>query len=161
RNRDPGTRAHQRARLQGRTVGAFVVTGERARQMRVVPSEVLKRLYARSDRHGLVQTSAHLALLMAGGWLGLATMGTWWVAPPLLLQGIFVNALFGAMHESVHYGSFKTRRAADLLAFFSGAAILNNAAFYRHYHYAHHRYTQDPERDPELITSGTPRTWRN
>ena len=43
------------------------------------------------------------------------------------LQGIFVNALFGAMHESVHYGSFKTRRAADLLAFFSGAAILNNA----------------------------------
>ena len=26
---------------------------------------------------------------------------------------------------------------------------------------AHHRYTQDPERDPELITSGTPRTWKN
>src|SRR5262249_19156562 len=88
RNRDPGTRAHQRARLQGRTVGAFVITGERARQMRVVPSEVLKRLYARSDRHGLVQTSAHLTLLIAGGWLVVATKGTWWVAPALLLQGI-------------------------------------------------------------------------
>jgi fatty acid desaturase len=48
---------------------------------------------------------------------------------------------------------------ADLLAFFSGAAILNNAGFYRHYHMAHHRYTQDPARDPELVTSGTPRTW--
>ena len=23
---------------------------------------------------------------------------------------------------------------------------------------AHHRYTQDPARDPELVTSGTPRT---
>jgi len=71
------------------------------------------------------------------------------------------ESLFGAMHESVHYGSFKTRWMADLLAFFSGAAILNNAGFYRHYHMAHHRYTQDPARDPELITSGTPRSWGN
>ena len=127
--------------------------------MRVVPAEVLKRLYTRSDRHGLVQTAAHVALLIAGGWLVLATRGSGWVAPALLLQGIFVNTLFGAMHESVHYGSFKTRWMADVLAFLSGAAILNNAGFYRHYHMAHHRYTQDPARDPELVTSGTPRTW--
>jgi len=80
-------------------VGAYGRTGQRARQMRVVPAEVLKRLYARSDRHGLVQTAGHLALLVAGGWLVLATRGTWWVAPALLLQGLFVNALFGAMHE--------------------------------------------------------------
>ena len=26
---------------------------------------------------------------------------------------------------------------------------------------AHHRYTQDPARDPELVTSGTPQTWGN
>jgi fatty acid desaturase len=142
-------------------VGAFVVTGQRARQMRVVPADVLKRLYARSDWRGLAQTSAHLALLMAGGGLVLAVRGTWWALPALLLQGIFVNALFGAMHESVHYGSFKKRWACDVLAFFSGAAILNNAGFYRHYHYAHHRYTQDPDRDPELITSVTPSTWKN
>ena len=36
-------------------MGAYTVTGQRARQMRVVPAEVLKRLYARSDRHGLVR----------------------------------------------------------------------------------------------------------
>ena len=48
-------------------MGAFIVTGQRARQMRVVPAEVLKRLYARSDRHGLVQTAAHLALLRRRG----------------------------------------------------------------------------------------------
>jgi len=139
----------------------YVVTGQRARQMRVVPAVVLKRLYARSDWAGLRQTVAHVGLLVAGGWLVLATKGSWWLLPTLLLQGILVNALFGAMHESVHYGSFKTRRFADLLAFFSGAAILNNAGFYRHYHMAHHRYTQDPLRDPELVTSGTPRSWGN
>jgi fatty acid desaturase len=142
-------------------MSAYVITGERARQMRVVPAAVLKRLYARSDWAGAQQTLAHVALLVAGGALVLETRGTWWVLPALLLQAVFVNALFGAMHESVHYGSFKSRRAADLLAFFSGAAILNNAGFYRHYHMAHHRYTQDPARDPELVTSGTPRTWGN
>jgi fatty acid desaturase len=138
----------------------YVVTGERSRQMRVVPAAVLKRLYARSDGAGARQTLAHVALLVVGGWLVLATRDTWWVAPALLLQAILVNALFGAMHESVHYGSFKSRRAADLLAFFSGAAILNNAGFYRHYHMAHHRYTQDPARDPELITATVPRNWK-
>ena len=60
-------------------MGAYTLTGERARQMRVVPAEVLKRLYARSDRAGLVQTAAHLALLVGGGWLVLATLATWWV----------------------------------------------------------------------------------
>ena len=138
---------------------AFVVTGERAQQMRAVPAAVLKRLYTRSDWAGARQTLAHLGLLVAGGWLVLETRGTWWVAPALLLQAIFVNSLFGALHESVHYGSFRSRRLCDLLGFLAGAAILNNAAFYRHYHTAHHRYTQDPARDPELITAHPPRTW--
>ncbi|MFI5000079.1 MAG: hypothetical protein ACHQK9_09385, partial [Reyranellales bacterium] len=115
-------------------MGAYTITGERARQMRVVPADILKRLYARSDAHGFMQTGAHLALLIAGGWLVLVARGSWWIVPALGLQGVFVNALFGAMHESVHYGSFKTRWLADVLAFFAGAAILNNAGFYRHYH---------------------------
>lgn len=140
-------------------MGAYIVTGQRARQLRVVPTALLKRLSAKSDLQGLIQTAAHLALLVAGGWLVLASVGTWWVVPALLLQGIFINALFGALHESVHYGSFRTRWMADLLGFFSGAAILNNAAYYRYFHYAHHRYTQDPERDPELLAATVPRTW--
>jgi fatty acid desaturase len=140
-------------------MGTYQVTGQRARQMRVVPADVLKRLYGRSDAKGFVQTAAHLALLVAGGWLVLETRGTWWVVPALLLQGLLINALFAAMHEAIHYSAFKTRWPNDVLAFFSGAAILNNAGFYRHYHYAHHRYTQDPARDPELITAVVPRNW--
>lgn len=143
------------------TASSFVVTGERSRQMRVVPAAEMKRLSTPSNWAGAQQTLAHLALLVAGGWLVLATRDTGWVLPALLLQGIFVNALFGALHESVHYGSFKTRPLADLLAFFSGAALLQNAGFYRAYHMAHHRYTQDPARDPELVTSPSPRTWKN
>lgn len=141
-------------------MGTYLVTGQRARQMRVVPAEVLKRLYVRDDSRGLAQTAAHVGLLGLGGWLVLETRGTWWVLPALLAQGLLINALFGALHEAVHYSAFKTRWMNDVLAFLSGAAILNNAAFYRHYHYAHHRYTQDPARDPELITAVVPTNWR-
>jgi fatty acid desaturase len=140
-------------------MGAYQLTGQRARQMRVIPAAVLKRLYARSDAHGLVRTAAHAGLLVAGGWLVTATRGTWWLAPALLLQAVLVNALFAPMHEASHYNAFKTRWMNDVLTFVTGAAILNNAGFYRPYHHAHHRYTQDPLRDPELVTSGTPRTW--
>ena len=140
---------------------SYIITGERARQMRVVPATVLKRLYMRSNRAGMIQTLAHFFLLIAGTILIRETMGTWWLALALVLQAVFVNALFGAMHEAVHYGAFRYRRLNHVLAFLAGAAILNNAGFYRHYHLAHHRYTQDPARDPELITSGTPKSWRS
>jgi fatty acid desaturase len=142
-------------------MSAYLITGERARQMRVVPAAVLKRLYLRSNRAGLVQTLAHFFLLVAGSILIFETMGSGWVVVAFLLQAVFVNSLFGAMHESVHYGAFRLRWPNDVLAFLAGAAILNNARFYRHYHLAHHRYTQDPARDPELISAGTPRTWGN
>jgi fatty acid desaturase len=145
----------------GTAAPRYVITGERARQMRVVPAAVLKRLYLRSNRAGLVQTLAHFFLLVAGSILIFETMGSWWVVVAFLLQAVFVNSLFGAMHESVHYGAFRLRWLNDVLAFLAGAAILNNARFYRHYHLAHHRYTQDPARDPELISAGTPRTWGN
>jgi len=47
----------------------YVVTGDRARQMRVVPAAVLKRLYMRSNKAGAVQTLAHFFLLVAGAML--------------------------------------------------------------------------------------------
>lgn len=140
-------------------MSTFTRTGLRSDQLRAIPPEMLKRFYTRSDLAGVLQTAGHLALLVAGGWLVWQTRGSWWVIPAVLLQAVFVNSLFGAMHESVHYGSFKTRWLADLVAFFAGAAILNNAGFYRHYHMAHHAFTQDPERDPELITARVPATW--
>src|SRR5438034_6743081 len=100
---------------------SYVTTGERARQMRVVPAAVLKRLYRRSDRAGAVQTVAHLFLLVAGAVLIFQTTGSGWMVPALVLQAVFVNSLFGAMHEAVHYGAFRTRRLNDVLAFLAGA----------------------------------------
>ena len=137
---------------------SYRVTGERARQMRVLPAETLKALYRRSDAAGLLRWAIHVALLVAGGWLIHLAAGSWWLAPAWLLQGILVMALFAPMHESVHYTAFKSRWLNDLAAFLSAAAIFNIGTYYRHFHLAHHRYTQDPARDPELIAQPEPRT---
>ncbi len=136
----------------------YRVTGLRAQQMRAIPGEALKRLYARSDLHGAMRLLLHVALLVGGGMLVHLASGTWWIAPAWLLQGIFVMALFAPMHECVHYTAFRTRALNDIVAFLCGAAIGTAATYYRHFHLAHHRYTQDPARDPELIATPEPRT---
>ena len=64
-------------------MGAYQLTGQRARQMRVIPAAVLKKLYARSDAHGLMRTAVHAELLVAGGWLVMATRGSLWLAPAM------------------------------------------------------------------------------
>ena len=65
--------------------GPYIVTGLRARQMRVIPADVLRRLYGKSDAKGFIQTGAHLALLIAGGWLVLLARDSWWIIPALLV----------------------------------------------------------------------------
>ncbi|MBM3619719.1 MAG: fatty acid desaturase [Alphaproteobacteria bacterium] len=137
---------------------SYRATGERARQMRVLPTETLKALYRRSDAAGLLRWTIHVALLAAGGWLIHLAWGTWWLAPAWLLQGMLVMALFAPMHESAHYTAFKSRWLNDVAAFLSAAAIFNIGTYYRHFHLAHHRYTQDPARDPELIAQPEPKT---
>ena len=140
--------------------------GRRTRQMGLIPAEALRVLYARSDVQGAWRTLAHLALLVAGAVLIHGARGHWWLPAALVLQGLFVVSLFGAMHEAVHSSAFRNRRLNEVVAWLAGLGILFNATYYRQFHFAHHRYAQDPTRDPELITAPAPRSrqdflWRS
>jgi fatty acid desaturase len=120
-------------------------------------AEVVRALSRRSDEAGLARAAAHIgALGLGGGLIALAPGGAWLVVA-MALHGVIVATLFGPLHEGVHYTAFRTRWLNQAVAWVAGAAILYNADHYRQYHYAHHRYTQDPARDPELIR-GKPRT---
>jgi fatty acid desaturase len=132
--------------------------GRRARQMRAIPADALRDLYRRSSWQGAWRTAAHAALLAAGATLIHVTRGTWWLPAALVLQGVFVVSLFAAMHECVHGSAFRSRRLNDVVAWLAGLGILYNATYYRQFHFAHHRYAQDPARDPELITAPPPRS---
>jgi len=126
----------------------------------LIPPEALRAIYTRSDGHGAWRTLVHAGLLAAGAIVIHRARGQWWLPAALLLQGLFVVSLFAAMHEAVHYSAFRNRRLNEIVAWLAGLGILFNATYYRQFHFAHHRYAQDPGRDPELITAPAPRSRR-
>lgn len=110
----------------------------------------LKRLSLRSDGKGLLQFAGHAAALLASGWLVWQTRQGLWLAPALLLHGTLLVFLFCAEHEAVHRTAFRSRRLNDVVAWLCGLAIVLPPTAFRAFHLDHHRYTQDPARDPEL-----------
>mgnify|MGYP003670967768 CR=1 FL=1 len=117
-------------------------------------------LTARSDAAGLARLAGHLAVLALT-----ATMIGWsrdslFVLPAMLLHGIVQVALFAGLHETVHRTAFKSRWLNDLVAAAIGLVHMLPARYFRRFHFAHHRHTQDPERDPELSAPKPTTRWR-
>ncbi|MBU0797571.1 MAG: fatty acid desaturase [Alphaproteobacteria bacterium] len=115
----------------------------------IAPAE-LKVLSARSDARGLLRLGIHLGLIGLSSALIWQAGETLWLLPAMLLQGLFLIALFATIHETVHYTAFKTRWLNESVGWFAALPSLLNATYYKHFHLAHHRHTQDPARDPEL-----------
>jgi len=111
---------------------------------------MLRRLSQRSNARGLVQLAMHCALLFATGVLVWASRGRVWLLPALILHGVVLNFLFCALHETIHRTAFASRRANDAVAWICGAILCLPPEYFRLFHFAHHRFTQDPARDPEL-----------
>lgn len=106
------------------------------------------RLTGKSNGPGMVQFSCHLGAIVVLGALIAARVPYW---PVLMLpQGILIVFLFTLLHETVHRTAFETQWLNDAVARFCSLAIALPADWFRYFHFAHHRYTQDPEHDPEL-----------
>jgi len=101
--------------------------------------------------------SGHLAALFAAGLLVAFAPGPLWRLPAQALEGAILIFLFAPLHETIHRTAFKNRRLNDWVAAVLGFLIVLPADYFRFFHFAHHRYTQNPERDPELA-SPKPRT---
>jgi len=83
----------------------------------------------------------------------------WWNVPVFAAMIVAVGALqhrlAGLGHESSHYTFLKNRFLNDLIPdLFCMFPILTSVHFYRVFHMAHHQYTNDPERDPDLLNLG-------
>jgi fatty acid desaturase len=115
-----------------------------------VDKGTLRLLSQRSNARGLTQLGTHLVLLGATSYLVHAARGAIWLAPALVLDGIVLDFLFCALHETVHRTAFAKRGLNDGVAWLAGALLLLPPEYFRAFHFAHHRYTQDPARDPEL-----------
>ena len=119
----------------------------------VIHSErrALRDLATRSDRQGIVQLAGHTAALLATGGLVWLALGSVWLVAAMLVHGIVLVFLFAPLHETVHKTAFRSHRLNDAIARVCGALLILPPAYFRAFRFAHHRHTQDPARDPELM----------
>jgi fatty acid desaturase len=117
---------------------------------RVLSFAELRDLQALSDARGAVRLSIHLALLIGAGWLVSVSSG-WSVLPTVFVLGLVQVALFAPTHECMHRTAFASKRANTIVGWLSACPSLLNLHFYTAFHWAHHRNTQIPGADPELL----------
>jgi fatty acid desaturase len=116
-----------------------------------LPPEVLQQLTRRSNARGLLQLGAHLAMLLFAG-IGLhLTRDSTLLIFTLPFYSALLIFLFAPLHETLHFTVFKTRWFNNLVAAVTGFLLLLPFQNFRAFHYAHHRHTQNPELDPELL----------
>lgn len=113
-----------------------------------LPPAERRRLTAKADAPGLRRLALHGGLIVLIGAL-IATRVPGW--PVLMLpQGVLIVFLFSLEHEAIHRTAFRTHRLNDAVAWTAGLPIGLPPAWFRYFHFAHHRFTQDPAKDPEL-----------
>src|ERR1700730_16932293 len=120
---------------------------------------MLRELSARSNFQGAGPTASHygaVAILGTLMWLVSSTYGLAWALPLIVVQAYFVAFLFVAMHEAAHKTAFRTRALNLAVGHLSAFAIAHRYEYYCLFHWDHHRYTQDPDKDPELIVGPKP-----
>jgi fatty acid desaturase len=115
-------------------------------------ARAVRPILARSDRKGLLRLTIHLALIAASSGAIHTFRHSPLLIPAMILQGIFIAYLFAPLHEGVHITAFRTRWLNEAVSWLSGLAIMWNATHFRYSHLAHHRFIQDPTRDPELFS---------
>ncbi|WP_158633530.1 fatty acid desaturase family protein [Tautonia sociabilis] len=86
-------------------------------------------------------------------------LSRWWnvpvIAAAIVLVGALQHRLAGIAHEASHFALLREKRVNDLAAdLFCLFPLLSTIHFYRVFHLAHHQYTNDPDRDPDLQNLG-------
>jgi len=139
----------RRKKFFGVSDSEFAVT-ELQHPLRPDPAS-LKALSERCDGPGVRRILAHLGLAAVTGTAVLAAPGAWWLLPAVV-HGIVLVFLFAPLHETVHRTAFRTGWLNRAVGDLAGFVLVLPPRWFAAFHFAHHRFTQDPERDPELAT---------
>jgi len=121
------------------------------RGLALVPAARMKTLTARSDLRGLLHFGSQLGALAAMGAVLAYGWGTWWCVPPFMAYGLQINCLYAGQHEMSHRTAFRSRWLNDWAGQAIGFIEIYPSRWDRYFHFAHHRHTQDWEKDPELL----------
>ncbi|MEP3275674.1 MAG: fatty acid desaturase family protein [Stappiaceae bacterium] len=114
-----------------------------------LPREQRKKLIEKTNGPGLLHLVLHAGAIAIVGVFIASGVPYWPVL--MVVQGILIVFLFTLLHESIHRTAFRSTWINDVVAALCGFLILLPPNWFRYFHFAHHRHTQDPENDPELI----------
>jgi fatty acid desaturase len=117
----------------------------------LITPERLKQLSARSDWRGLVQLLSQVVALAATSTLITVTQRAWWIVLPFIAQGIVLNCIYAGQHEMSHRTAFRSRALNAWIGEIIGFLMILPAQWDRKFHFAHHRNTLNPAKDPELL----------
>ncbi len=121
-----------------------------AKLIEVTPAR-LKTLSGKSDLRGWLQTASHLGAIAINTAALVATWGGWLAVPFFIIQGILINCLYAGVHELSHNTVFKTRGLNEIFGRLFAFAVLIGRDQDKFEHFQHHRFTQDVERDAEIV----------
>jgi fatty acid desaturase len=121
-----------------------------------LPAETRTALQARSDAAGLRHLALHWGLILLVGALIWARVPFWWALIPV--QGVLLAFNFTLAHECTHQTPFRSIWLNEAVGRLAAFVIFLPFLWFRFFHMAHHRFTNDPARDPELIGAAKPAT---
>lgn len=114
-------------------------------------------LHERSDLRGLAHLAGHVGALLAMA-VYIGVEGPLW-GLALLPYGIAMVFLFTLSHECTHGTPFSRPWISDLVGHAVSLPLMLPFTWFRYFHLAHHKHTNDPDRDPELAGGGRPAGW--
>ena len=114
-------------------------------------------LHTRSNSKGIAHMAGHLgALILMGTYIAIGSP-FWWLL--LLPYGVALIFLFTLAHECTHATPFASTRLCDFVGHATALPLIQPFLWFRYFHLAHHKHTNDPARDPELENGPRPETW--
>ena len=117
---------------------------------KLLQTNELKNLNQKSDLFGFLQLGSHVSAILLLVYAHTLALGSWWVIITGTLLGIVINFLYAGQHELSHWTVFKTKYLNELFGRVIGFIMLFPRDYDQVMHFAHHRWTQDWERDGEL-----------
>lgn len=117
----------------------------------LIAAERLQQLMQKSDAKAWQQLLSHAGAIAISGTLIYLSYGTWWLIVPFIIHGILLNYLYAAQHELMHLTAFRSRRLNNFFSRITGFIVLFPRDYDRIMHFAHHRHTNLPGLDPELV----------
>jgi fatty acid desaturase len=111
-------------------------------------SDTKNQLQHRSDVAGMLHLVGHVtAIFLCSGYI-IAQLPFWYLM--MLPQGVLLVFLFTLSHECTHFTPFKTRWINNAVGHVVSLPLILPFTWFRYFHLAHHKHTNDPDNDPEL-----------